>query len=85
MFIQTNSVPFQSKNLLHPCENKENIGNRSLVNQSIVTDDEESHGKRGQEDEGLEPLDYRQDWSQEIIDTFLNLQSCFQLDKVIGR
>jgi hypothetical protein len=49
-----------------------------------VTDDEESQTvKINQEVEGLEPLDFRQDWSKEMIDTFGKMESCFQLEQVI--
>ncbi len=71
-------------------ENKENVRVATTLDhqqlQAVLYNEDiiESRQARN-EQEWMEPLDYRQDWSQEIIDTFGTLQSCLHLEKVLIR
>ena len=55
------------------------------VTHTIVSDDEESQEmntiQENTSGDGLEPLDYRLDWSQEILDTFENLKASLGLEQ----
>eukprot|EP00551_Chaetoceros_affinis_P002883 CAMPEP_0203638126 /NCGR_PEP_ID=MMETSP0088-20131115/4248_1 /ASSEMBLY_ACC=CAM_ASM_001087 /TAXON_ID=426623 /ORGANISM="Chaetoceros affinis, Strain CCMP159" /LENGTH=83 /DNA_ID=CAMNT_0050492699 /DNA_START=116 /DNA_END=367 /DNA_ORIENTATION=- len=74
----------EAMNLSQSSENKENVNIKNIRLETIVTDDEGSESmERTQGKEELEPLDYRQDWSKETIDTFEKLKACFQLEQVI--
>ena len=68
-----------------PCSSdKENLSNMPQNNHIVVSDDEENQDAQGkQESESIEPLDFRRDWSQDMINTFENLRSSFQLEQVI--
>lgn len=61
--------------------------NMAQTYHNVVSDDEDTRGNEKMLDTNedvLEPLDYRRDWSNEIIDTFENLKSCFNyLEKII--
>ncbi len=72
------------------CENKENINMRNInirqetIHHTLVTDNEGSESVRGTIEKEVpelyginDPLDYRQDWSKEMIDTFEKLRSFF--------
>lgn len=52
---------------------------------TFVSDDEESQEMNtiheNNSGDGLEPLDYRRDWSQEILDTFVNLKASLGLEQ----
>ncbi len=68
-------------------ENKENVRVTSSLNTqaqvvlSLVRESRENSFDQA----GMEPLDYRQDWSQEIIDTFGKLQSRLPFEQAFNR
>ena len=65
-------------------ENKRSVNMNQQQSQDVLLDEIESRDAWNDHG-GMEPLDYRQDWSQEIIDTFGKLQSCYHLEKVLIR
>ena len=59
--------------------------NNEVTHTMVVSDDEDSQSSRIQINTGehLEPLDYRRDWSKEIIDTFENMKACLTLEEMM--
>lgn len=74
--------------IANSAENKENMRsvnlNQQQQSQDVLLHEIESRDAWNDQG-GMEPLDYRQDWSQEIIDTFGKLQSCYHLEKALIR
>jgi hypothetical protein len=84
--ISNNRIPDDKMN--HSCssQHNENMRNETIrVTHTIVSDDEESQEMNtipeNSSEGGFEPLDYRRDWSQEIIHTFVNLKASLRLEQ----
>lgn len=91
MPIDKSNLKFSSTMMSIPLpssENKENLQYASSSNQQqsqLVLSNEIESREAWNDRTGMEPLDFRQDWSQEIIDTFGKLQSRFPLEQVLSR
>lgn len=74
-------------------ENKENMSNLAVnqPSQTVLSNALKHHSHiehietMNDPQEGMEPLDYRHDWSQEIMYTFGTLPSSSYLEKVLIR
>mmetsp|Transcript_16743 Transcript_16743/g.20453 ORF Transcript_16743/g.20453 Transcript_16743/m.20453 type:complete len:89 (+) Transcript_16743:130-396(+) len=88
MFIDNHCLAFQKMSLessLVKEDDKENMSFVPEANLSNITDSRnQDHSKNRYSIVELEPLDYRQDWSREIIDTFKNLRPSIHLEQFVS-
>ena len=81
------SIPRSDKN--HKLDTRSSALNQQRSQQSTLSRHSREENSRevmnDPHEQGIEPLDYRQDWSQEILHTFGTLHSSFHLEKALIR